>query len=470
MNESLSNKLQEDLLILLCFDQQNSKIIKNSVELDLFEGTYREVAKRLYGYIEVYNDCPGENVATLLDDILEGPDKRKANLYEQILSHIYESQKGINAKYVMDRITEFVRQQHMKSGIMEAMDLLQKGGDDVGNKVELILNSRMKKRLDLFDPGVFFGDIDKNLRFLDKINAAFPTGIPFLDRRGLGPSRGRLHVLIGVYGHGKTWWLINLGKRAVISKLKVCHISLEMDEDEVIQRYIQTLFGMSKRNEYFERTLFDLDNLHNLVGFDKGQIRPRYCLEDPKIREKLKARFGRWGARLDNLLIKQFPTSGFSLNQLEAYLDSLENSQGFVPDLIILDYVDLMNISLTDYRLQLGRTVAQLRGIAVKRNLAIATVSQSSKEGKKSSKGVRGEHAAEDWSKMGTADVVLTYSQTEHEQHHGLARLYIDKARSDIKNITLLLSQNYAVGQFVYDSVVMKNVYFDLMEDQLAKV
>ena len=64
-------------------------------------------------------------------------------------------------------------------------------------------------------------------------------------------------------------------------------------------------------------------------------------------------------------------------------------------------------------------------------------------------------HIAEDWSVVQTADFLLSYSATESEQAFGLARLHIDKARvPGAKGKTLILSQNYDLGQYCLTSVV----------------
>lgn len=450
-------------MILLVFDAQYGNIIRNSVELNLFEGIYKDIVNRVYDYYDKYHEPPREVMPSLFDDVLEGDDKRKAYLYSKTIEHIYGAQESVNAKYTMDRINEYVREQELKLGIVEAAGILQRGGETAADEAEEALNKHLNKRLSVFDPGIFLGDLDKSLRFLDAEVDSFSMGIPELDKRNLGPARGQLHLLIGVYNRGKSWHLINLGKRALLSRRKVCHISLEMSEEEVIQRYYQTLFSMSKRMEKSVFSSIELDELDRIRNIEPLQSMPKLSLEDVDIRDKLKEKIFDWGKRLDRIIVKRFPTGTLTVRQLEAYLDNLEATERFVPDLLLVDYIDNMSIPLKDFRLALGRLVVDLRGIAVKRNLAVATVTQSNKEGAKSRK-VSGVHVSEDWSKMATADVVLTYNQTEFENKLGLARLYVDKARGDKREFSVLITQNYDTGQFVIDSAYLTDSYWDIID------
>jgi len=68
---------------------------------------------------------------------------------------------------------------------------------------------------------------------------------------------------------------------------------------------------------------------------------------------------------------------------------------------------------------------------------------------------VRGRHVAEDWSKIGTADTVLTFSRTARERERGLARVGVEAARGAEDGYSVLIAQNYHVGQFCLDSVRM---------------
>jgi hypothetical protein len=147
----------------------------------------------------------------------------------------------------------------------------------------------------------------------------------------------------------------------------------------------------------------------------------------------------------------------------EAYLDGLERLHKFVPDVVIIDYPDLMELKGNDQRIAIGNNNKMLRGIAVKRNHAQLVLSQSNRESAKS-KLVDTTHASEDWSKIATADQVFTYSQTPAEKKLGLGRLFAAKTRDEEGSFVTLMTQAYGMGQFCIDSCFLSSEYWDYLE------
>ena len=468
-DERLSKATQENLLVVLSFNDDKCKLVRNTVELSLFEGVYKDMAKQIYHYIDDYSQPPKDHLYDIFEDIINGKDSKKGALIKSLIQSLGRVRDTINVEYTMDQLESFVRHQNLKAGVLEAATLLQEGGPNSLEKVEEVLNDRLKRRLSLFDAGIFLNDTTKSLRFLDNMdNNAFPTSIPELDIRGLGPIRKGLHLFIGPAGSGKTQWLVNLGRQALLSKLKVCHITLEMDEDLMACRYYQSFFSLPKRKTEYRVYRFQTDSAGMLLDVQRKDLIAQFCLTDPDAKELLTSKIRRFGKRFNNLVIKQFPTGSLNITSLKAYLDSLEDSHKFIPDLLIVDYADLMTVKSDNYRLDLGNIYKDLRGIAMERNIAVATASQSNREGAKK-KTVKETDVAEDYSKIATVDCAITYSQTDSEREMGLARLYVGKARSDEGKFQLLISQSYATGQFCIDSMFMHGQYEDLVTNVAAR-
>jgi predicted PP-loop superfamily ATPase len=163
------------------------------------------------------------------------------------------------------------------------------------------------------------------------------------------------------------------------------------------------------------------------------------------------------------LMIKQFPTGSLSVAAYKAYLDGLERFHKFIPDVVILDYPDLFEMDSKNIRTETGRVYRELRGIAVARNHALVVASQGNRDSA-TSKLVTGEQASEDYSKIATADNVITYSQTMEEKALGLARLFVSQGRNDEDKFISLISQSYGTGQFCLNSTLMLSDYWDFVE------
>lgn len=448
--------LQENFITLLCYDDLNCALIRNLIEPEFWGGPFKVIAPRIYEYIDRYKKAPKDHIADLMADKLENKkNPREATLYEDILMSIHGQSENVNAPYVMGQLENFIKRQSLRTIAVDLAKALQRDTDDSLEEAEKLISASRHQVASVFDPGLRLSNRDRVLDFLDQGNHCFPTGIPELDKRGFGPTRKELWLYIAAAKRGKTWMLIQLAKMAILHRLRVVHITLEMSEDRSAQRYMQALFAMSKRNEKQIVTKFERDQLGRLVGLDETEVRPRLYMNDPNIRKRLEKKIDRFGPRLlDNVIVKQFPTGSLTVRQLEAYLDNLESNERFVPDLLIVDYPDLMNVDKNNYRLSIDEIYKDIRGILVRRNMAGAVVSQGNRLSEKA-KNVGSDHVAEAWSKIAHADCIITYNQTVAEHKMNLARLHVAGGRNDEDKITLIVSQNYAMGTFVVDSILM---------------
>jgi replicative DNA helicase len=443
----------------LSWDDQRAPIIRSLVEPQLFGGHYRLIAARIYDYIDSYKKAPKDHLPDILMDKLEGQNKREAELYIETIEAISSARDNINAVYVMTTLETFITRQSLRAIAVDFNKALLKDTDEGLEEAQALMAKSNRQTMSVFDPGVRLSSSDLN--FLHNQTAAFPTGIPELDRRSFGPTRKELWHFIANTKSGKTWALIQLAKMAALHKLKVCHISLEMSRDRCRQRYYQSLFGISKRKETFTNTRFKKDKLNRITGYDDVQVTPSLSYDDPDIDRKLSAKIGKWSARLlDNVIIRDFPTGALTVRQLEAYLDNLEQTEHFVPDLLIIDYPRLMKLDPSNIRLELEQVFIDLRGIAAARNLAVAAVSQSHRAAAKS-KQVGAENVSEAYGTIAHSDVNITYTQTAQEKKLNLARLFVAAGRNDEDRITIVISQQYGMGAFIIDSSMMVGQYFE---------
>ncbi len=458
--------LQENLLVLLSYSEQHAPIIRGVVDLNLFGGPYRTVAARVYDYIDRFKKPPGDHLADILSDKIEAQGG-EGRLFTDIVENIYVARKNVNAEYAMSQLETFVKRQSLRGIAVDLAKALQRDTEQSLGEAEALIAGAGKASLSVFDPGTRLSNKKRALEFLNIQETALPTGIPELDKRGFGPTRKELSLFIANTKAGKSWWLTQLAKMALLHRVRVCHISLEMSEARCSQRYLQTLFAISKRKEVFQNTKFQRDTLGRITGFDSVRVTPKLSLDDPNIRGKLERKIDKWSLRLlDHIIIKQFPTGALTVRQLEAYLDNLEVTEQFVPDLLIVDYPDLMKLDRDNFRLAIDETYKDIRGILVSRNIAGAVVSQSHR-GASKVKTVGADNVAEAYSKIAHADTIITYSQTAQEQKLGLARLHVAGGRNDQDKITIVISQQYGTGSFVIDSILMTGNYWqNLPQDQ----
>lgn len=461
-DDRIGGALQENLLTLLCFDAQRAGLVRAAVTPQLFESAiFREVAGHAIDHLDAFGAPIAEHLPDELEHILTGDDKRKATIYRQLLDNLFLAREGIQGDYVVSQLHKFVRQQNLKSAVINAVGFLESGDID---RAEVEIQKGLNSQAVSFEQGTQFADPVQALAFLDHMDPPLLTGIDVLDRHELGPCKKEYYMILAPSGKGKTWGLIHLGKWALLQQQTVVHITLEMSEARTAQRYLQSFFSVSKHAAKVRIPTFsrDKDGGMNDVFYEEIE---RLALSNPDVRAKLSTKIKREFRRRPPLIIKQFPTGALTLPALEAYLDGLERHHKIQPDVLIIDYPDLMHLSADNQRVDMSNLHKQLRGIAVKRNLALIGASQSNREGSRA-RVVDETMLSEDFSKMMIADSLVSYSQTEAELKLGLARLFAVKSRNDESKFSALITQSYAVGQFCLDSVPMEQDYWQYLEQR----
>lgn len=457
----LSQSLQENVLTLLCFSQKAVPILANSVEVNLFESSiYREIASQALGYYAEFKKPISDHLPDVFEYLIEGKDKKKGELYAEVISNLHGFKDDINEEYVLKSLGKFARTQNLKKGIKRASELLLQK-DDV-DAAELALEEYRKVDLSLFDAGTFLKDPSKSLSFLTTVDNSFPMGIEHLDTLGICPAPKELMTLLALPNRGKSWFLTHIGKYAMLQRKKVLHITLEMSEDKCSGRYMQSLFGISKRRAVKDSVRFETDDLGKLLDISFDDPQEGITLSDGDILKSLTGKLSK--IRNPNLIIKEFPTGQLTINHLKAYLEGLASHYNFRPDIILLDYADLMAIDTKNLRVDTGRVYKELRGIAVEYNLAMVTASQANRVAEKT-KWLTGQHIAEDYSKVAISDNLLTFNQTPLEYQLNMARLLVEKSRNDRKGDRILISQAYELGQFCLDSVKLNENYWGMIDE-----
>lgn len=462
--ERLSGALQENILTVLVFDTKYCKLIRQSLlSPKLFESSvFRDFAGHAFDFIDSFGEPIADHLPDAVEHVLKGEDKRKAETYKRLIDNLYQAKDSVNAEYVVSQLQKFIRQQNLKSAYVESAEAFESGDID---KAELLLQKGLQNRSLSFDPGLNLmapGVLEDLINNPDE--EGFDLFIDELDKRGIIPRRKQLTGFIAPRGKGKSWFCTHVFKCALIQGWSPLVITLEMSEKLYGVRLLQSFFSISKRDKVVRLAKLQLDKRGGLQDIVHSEIE-RMTLKDEGIVAKLAKKARREFKRRPPFWIKSFPTSQLTVSQLKAYLNTLRELHNFTPDVIILDYPDLMAHDVKNKRLELGRIQEELRGVAVELNCAMIVPSQGNRDSETATT-VVGSMAAEDISKLGTWDTCYTYSQTTFEYKLGLARIFVEKARNEESKQMILVTQAYAIGQFVLSSVLIGQEYWKLMQSK----
>lgn len=460
--DRLSGALQENILTALCFDKEHSQIIRAAVSPQIFESApYREVAGAAIDFIDQYKEPIGEHLPDVLEHILKGEDKRKADAYERLIQNLFLARESINGKYVVDQLQRFVRGQNMKAAIIKAVEAEDRG--DIDAMAEA-MQAGLTGQLVSFNPGLKFNDPSQAMGFADSTDEdPILTGIEPMDQHGVGPARKTLMMVIAPTNRGKSWWLMHLAKWGILQGWSVLYVTLEMSEKKVAARLLQSFYSLTRDEGLTMVPSFMKDSDGMVIDITHESIQ-RPSLANAETRAKMSARMAGEFKRRPNLYIKSFPTGSLTIPGFNAYLDSLERFEKFTPDMIVVDYAQLMKFEAGKLRESIGETTKELRGIGVARNAAMVSACQVNRPGMGATL-IDEQYLSEDISQSFTADVMATYNQTDEEEALGIARLYNNKNRDKKARFLTLITQSYAIGQFCLDAVPMSQDYWTMVDD-----
>lgn len=454
MQDSLSKATQENVLTILCFDPENCHFVKDVVAADVFDPPYyRTIAKKAIAYIERFKAAPLEHIADELEDQLA--DQKLGDTYKNILNAIFNSwERGINSKYILGKLVNFIEERKFTLGIIEAANLQKDGKLE---EAKALMRSSIDFSYKTFEPGLTLRDFRQALiNPDDNAELYVPTGIKEIDHSGVGLVRQQATLFQAPLKKGKTQFCVMCGKKSALANFKVAHLSLEIKPEIVLQRYIQSILSLTQvqYHEVLKAPVFKRDGNGDIIGVEMVELN-RPALDNEDIEYYVEEKLERFGSKLDNIRIKGFEPKSTTEREISAYLDFLEKSENFVPDLLIVDYLGQMKLDIKNYRLSIADRLLGLRQVAHEHNAALLTPVQSNREG----------FRRNDVTTIGEAlmlaqhaDTILTFNQTTMEERLKLARVSVT-TRAGKGNFSVLLTQNYDTCTFMLDSAMLPSNY-----------
>jgi hypothetical protein len=153
------------------------------------------------------------------------------------------------------------------------------------------------------------------------------------------------------------------------------------------------------------------------------------------------------------LVVKYFPTKSASVNTISAHLQKMK-MMGKPFDMVVVDYADILRDTgnAKEVRHALGNIYEDLRGLAGEFEVPIWTASQANRSSLEEEV-IDATKIAEDYSKVMTADFVMSISRKVEDKIANTGRFHVIKNRFGIDGITFPANINTNTGKIeVYES------------------
>ena len=419
MAYDFSDNIQRGILYLLKSDKDFYLQIVNLVKPEHFEfPSHSKIFTTVHAYYEKYGKLPTDDF--ILQDVKEDLGAREnVSDYEDELTYINSLDTSAvgNPEYMLDLVESFAKKEAMKAAIADSISLVK---EDRMEEVEALVKEALLVHRDVNTGQHYFADLPDrwdrtfNAERVDK----YKTVLPSLDRSlegGLG--RKELAMVVAPPGVGKSLYLVNQGVHAMIEGRKVLYVSLEMSEDKIAQRF---------------------DSVMTLV--------PQFKLKDPASQLTVTERLGLFKEQFpgSELVIKEFPTGQASANTLRNLLVQLQNYNDFEPDLVIIDYLELLRPVReiqAEYQAQ-QRIAEEIRGVAMEFNILVWTATQTNRQGRMVSV-ITDAELGDSYGKIRTCDFAMSLNQSEEEFDNGIMRAYVIKSRNGRPRFSVPMGVDY---------------------------
>ncbi len=417
MSESLvkyGTGFQSKIITSLLVDNKFIKQVVDILEISYFDSDSNKfLINSIKDYFSKYKTNPTmEAIKVLIDDVEN--DVLKTAIVDS-LRNAWQHRESNDLEFVQEKTLEFCKNQVVKNAIMDSVELLESQKYD---EIKTIIDKAMTAGMERDIGHEYITGFEE--RMTQQARQTQPTQWDRVnDLMDGGLAGGELGVVVAPAGIGKSWTLQAIGAHAVAKGLNVIHYTLELNAQYVGLRYDTIVSGQPTGNlQYYK------DDVLKAINKLKG-----------------------------NLIIKYYPTRTASVNTLTAHLQQCV-LQGIKPDMVIVDYADIMKSTqhFTEKRHQIGHVYEELRGMAGEFDVPLWTASQANRSSLEEDV-IGADKVSEDYSKVMTADFVMSMSRKVEDKIANTGRFHVIKNRFGPDGITFPATINTNTGNIqIYET------------------
>lgn len=306
-------------------------------------------------------------IETIIEERLNIPQVIYENA-QSLLNVLYsESTKSqvqeASIEWKLDKSLSWFKERAAFNVVLISLDIISGKYKENGVVVDKsAIPDMMQKAISIsFDTSIghdYFKDAEARFEFMHTKLNKIPFKIPIFNKiTNGGLERGTLNEILCETHGGKTLAMGSWGVDWLSLGYNVLAITLEMHEMKIGERMDANMLNTEidqLKNIPKSNFLANLDKLEKEKGYGK-------------------------------LIIKQYPTSQAGAQHFRYLIDELEHKQGFIPDIVIIDYLGICistRFKKSENMAQIQKSVGEeIRGLAVEKNFACVSALQTNGDG-----------------------------------------------------------------------------------------
>ena len=362
------------------------------------------------------------------------PDEALADDVHALLEELsgqYEENTDLNVKYLLDELGEFLTKQKLTRVQEELEAVLARGDTTAANS---IIN-------DYRQPAVGKSDIIDPLND-DKVweRALAQAAQPLIEFSGDAGRflnrmmcRERFVVLQAPEKGGKSFWLMEFMFKALEQRRKVAMFQCgDLTEADTLMRIGVRLAGVPEHRDDCRKPVYEPieivrdedEELSVKVTYDKHKFKSPLTISQVKVARKRFKRMTGLADKKANIRISSHASGTVNFAMIEEILDQWEHDDGFVPDVILTDYMDIMaaESKQKDEQAQINETWQTGRAVSMRRHVLLISATQANADayGQKT-QNMR--NFSRDKRKLAHVSGMLGINQTDDEKEAQIVRL-----------------------------------------------
>ncbi len=329
-----------------------------------------------------------------------------------IVESLKDVMKQIDAEdltYIKDKTLDFCKNQKLKSAILSSVQLLQLGKYD---EIKTEIDEAMKAGTDKDIGHEYIDHVEARFQQNNRQVITTPWDVVNAIMDG-GLGAGEMGVFVAPAGIGKSMALVNAAAACVKAGYNVNYYTLELSDTYVGGRFDSHFTGIPTQDLKYHR-----EEVEASVAKLKG-----------------------------NLVIKYYPTKTATVTTIAAHMDKCI-MQGAKPDIIFIDYADLLRDAGTNRNARhdqvLGGIYEELRGLAGQYQVPLWTASQANRSAA-DQEIIEADKIAESYTKVMVADFIVSLSRKTADKISGTGRWHIIKNRFGPDGLTFPSKMNMSV-------------------------
>ena len=385
-------RLETTILKNLIYNEEYTRKVLPFLSVNYFQEREDKILyEKIDEYINQYNTLPTQEALAIELDKSSIKDEEFQNSLK-LLESITNENDEANISWLLDSTEKFCQDKSIYNAVGESISILdEKGGDkrDKGSIPDILSDALSVS----FDPHVghdYLLDAEERYEFYHRIEEKIPWDLEFFNRitKG-GLSNKTLNIALAGTGVGKSLFMCHVAASCLSQNYNVLYITLEMAEEKIAERVDANLLNIS------------IDDLQKIP-------KELYDKKINKLKQTIKGK----------LIVKEYPTASANANHFRALLNELNLKRSFVPNIILIDYINIC----TSSRIKQGANVnsytyiksiaEELRGLAVENAIPILSATQTTRSGFTSTD-IGLEDTSESFGLPATADFMFAIISTE---------------------------------------------------------